>query len=149
MRKLPFILKFLLVSMIVTVIYMLYAIYDYATTPIPHKCIDPTHLTCDGNCTCDGIECGPYIIHPKHCMCDICIEATDSGVRDYIIKQTSDSTYIFNQDNELIKSFSISKDTICYIKHDNSYFNATYSGVNGGCCYPPGINCYNPHLGKH
>ena len=25
--------------------------------PNIHKCIDSTHLTCDGNCTCDGMEC--------------------------------------------------------------------------------------------
>ena len=22
-----------------------------------HTCIDSTHLTCDGECTCDGMEC--------------------------------------------------------------------------------------------
>lgn len=22
-----------------------------------HKCVDKTHLTCDGKCTCDGFEC--------------------------------------------------------------------------------------------
>jgi len=22
-----------------------------------HKCIDSTHLICDGNCSCDGMEC--------------------------------------------------------------------------------------------
>ena len=72
-----------------------------------HQCIDQTHLSCDGNCECDGLECGPYIIHPQHCMCEFCIEATDSGSRDYIIMETKDSIYTYNQENLLIDAYSI------------------------------------------
>lgn len=72
-----------------------------------HTCTDQTHLSCDGNCTCDGLECGQYIIHPKHCMCEFCIEATDSGSRDYIIKESKDSIFTYNNENQLTDVYSI------------------------------------------
>lgn len=74
---------------------------------VEHQCIDQTHLTCDGNCDCDGLGCGEYIIHPKHCMCGFCIEATDSGTRNYIIKENKDSIFIFNEENLLIERFPL------------------------------------------
>lgn len=82
-----------------------------------HICKDLTHQTCDGNCECDGLECGTYIIHPKHCMCEFCIEATDSGSRDYTIKESKDSIFTYNQGNKLIESYSI---------HNNNTVNFDY-----------------------
>lgn len=39
-------------------------LWRYVISPISyqqdfptHKCIDTTHLTCDGNCSCDGLGC--------------------------------------------------------------------------------------------
>lgn len=74
---------------------------------VEHQCIDQTHLTCDGNCDCDGLGCGEYIIHPKYCMCEFCIEATDSGVRNYTLKENKDSIFIFNEENLLIESYKL------------------------------------------
>lgn len=28
-----------------------------AVSNAPHRCIDPEHQTCDGQCVCDGMEC--------------------------------------------------------------------------------------------
>ena len=101
MRKHKILLILLIVSIPLVLVIASY-LYQYE-----HICIDQTHLSCDGNCKCDGLECGPYITHPQHCMCEFCIEATDSGTRDYTIKETKDTIYTYNEENLLIDAYPI------------------------------------------
>jgi hypothetical protein len=35
---------------------LIYNAYSNFNTTI-HTCIDSTHITCDGDCVCDGLEC--------------------------------------------------------------------------------------------
>lgn len=49
-----------------------------------HKCIDPTHITCDGNCECDGMECPD-------------ISAIDRQLKDYQLDIYMDTFRIYDR----------------------------------------------------
>ena len=45
-------------SVIILVIIVIFAMLaDNIMPPRPHVCVDRTHVECDGECRCDGIEC--------------------------------------------------------------------------------------------
>lgn len=64
-----------------------------------HICSDLTHITCDGYCVCDGMECtGVYNNCPYEGL--ECPNA-QKYARDYQISLTQDSIYIWDGDRQI------------------------------------------------
>lgn len=66
--------------------------------PKAHICIDPTHQTCDGKCTCDGMECYTHYHNGQECRYEgaECPTIQFTFLRDYQIELLEDSFLIFD-----------------------------------------------------